>query len=176
MSGQHFSAPIYIGDYLVTGQTSDLQFEIFMLEDDKSVVHRNLSGDLDEIETRKENELMAVEAKFDINEPLDDVPSDIEEGEEGEDGETTPAPETTMEYSEASSMTTEQRLEMMSEQQEIENRYQSEEDDKIRSAQILEENIEKEQTRKELELEVLESAEQTDDEYLDETNMSYFNN
>ena len=82
MSGQHFSASIYIGDYLVTGQTSDLQFEITELNDDKMVVHRNLSGDLDEIETRKENELMAVEAKFDINEPLDDVPSDIEEGEE----------------------------------------------------------------------------------------------
>jgi len=73
-------------------------------------------------------------------------------------------------------MTTEQRLEMMSEQQEIENRYQSEEDDKMRSAQILEENIDKTITRKELELEVLESTEQTYDEYLDETNMSYFNN
>lgn len=176
MSGQHFSAAIYIGDYLVTGQTSDLQFEITELSDDKMVVHRNLSGDLDEIETRKENELMAVEAKFDINEPLDELPSDVEENQEGEDGEPAPAPETTMEYSEASSMTTEQRLEMMSEKQEIENRYQSEEDDVMRSAQILEENIDKTITRKELELEVLESAEQTYDEYLDETNMSYFNN
>ncbi len=35
---QHFSASIYIGDYLVTGELSDARFELTELSDDKMCV------------------------------------------------------------------------------------------------------------------------------------------
>lgn len=171
MSEQHFSAAIYIGDYLVTGQLSDKQFEQIQLSDDLQVAHRNLSSKLQHVEEDKEFELMQVEAEFDVNEPLDDIPADGEEGEEGSE-DSQPASSKTGSFS-MSNLSTEQQIELMSKKQEIENRYSNEEQQLIAESKIVEDNINKKITMNDTVIQVLEATKQTYDDYLDQTNMGY---
>lgn len=160
MTQQHFSAVIYIGDYLVTGQLSDYQYELTELSDDKMVLHRNTSNQTNQILDREEAELQAVDAELDMNQPLDDIPED---GEEAASAAT-------------SNITTEQRIEAMNKKQEIQNNYQSEVDQVLANAQVVEEDIDKKITMKETQIQALEAEKQTYDDYLDQTDMGYFGN
>lgn len=176
MSEQHFSAAIYIGDYLVTGQLSDKQFEQIQLSDDLQAAHRVLSGKLQKVEEHKETELMQVEAEFDVNEPLDDIPVDGEEAENGEENsEGGNAVKTVSVNSDSlmSRLSNEQRIELMNKKQEIENRYSNEEQQLITDSKIVEDNINKKITMNDTVIQVLEATKQTYDDYLDQTNMGY---
>ncbi len=176
MSEQHFSAAIYIGDYLVTGQLSDKQFEQIQLSDDLQAAHRVLSGKLQKVEEHKETELMQVEAEFDVNEPLDDIPVDGEEAENGEENsEGGNAVKTVSVNSDSlmSKLSNEQRIELMNKKQEIENRYSNEEQQLIADSKIVEDNINKKITMNDTVIQVLEATKQTYDDYLDQTNMGY---
>ncbi len=76
---QHFSASIYIGDYLVTGELSDARFELTELSDDKMcIAQRVLSNQLMKVCDQEENELQALELEYG-DEELDDTIEDEEE-------------------------------------------------------------------------------------------------
>ncbi len=135
---QHFSASIYIGDYLVTGELSDYRFELTELSDDKMVLHRNTANQSTQLHEREENELQAIDAGFDED------------------------------------LTTDERIEVMNKKQEIQNRYASEDEQILSNAQTVEAEIDKKITMKETQIQVLEATKQTYDDYLDQTDMSYF--
>ncbi len=175
MSKQHFSPIIYIGDYLVTGLLSDKQYEQTKLSDDKSWAHRLLSAALQKIEEAKESALMQLEAEFDINEPLEDIPAEGEEGEGGEESSRGAAVNIASDAAGSlmSKLSTEQKIEYMSRQQEIENDSSNEEQQKIAEGKIVEDNIDKQIAMNDTVIQVLQATKQTYDDFLDQTDMQH---
>jgi len=141
MSNQHFSATIYIGDYAVTGQVSDLEYKLVELSDDEQALHYTSSIKTSEILDREESELQALDAEF--------VDDDLE---------------------------TDQRIEKMNKEQDIQNKYQREVDKELSRTQVKEKELEKQQTMTETQLEAARATKETYDEYLDQTDMGYLNN
>ena len=154
---QHFSASIYIGDYLVTGELSDARFELTELSDDKMCAQRVLSNQLMKVCDQEENELQALELEYG-DEELDDTIEDEEESTTSTD------------------VDVQKEIERLDKEEDIINKYQKEQDKLTRDAKILEDDYNKKISNKELQIQVLEQEKQTYDDYLDQTNMGYFDN
>ena len=72
-----------------------------------------------------------------------------------------------------SKLSTEQKIEYMSRQQEIENDSSNEEQQKIAEGKIVEDNIDKQIAMNDTVIQVLQATKQTYDDFLDQTDMQH---